>query len=62
LCPGIDKNVEIPLPRLSSYPASFGDIVPFRLATAGKEIIDFPGELPMITRYSAATMDTRYES
>jgi hypothetical protein len=50
------------LDPLSSCPASSSDIIPFRPAAAGKEIIDFPGELPMITRYSAATMDTRYES
>jgi hypothetical protein len=45
-----------------SCPASSGDVVPFRPVVIRKEIIDFLGELPMIIRYAAATMDTRYES
>ncbi|MBA4422199.1 MAG: hypothetical protein C0390_03735 [Syntrophus sp. (in: bacteria)] len=61
LCAEIDKNVENPLPCLFFYPTSSGDTVPFRPAAAGKEIVDFPGELPMITHSPVATMDMRYE-
>ena len=65
LCPEIDKNVENPLPCLFFYPASSGDAVPFLPAADGKEdgkeIVDFPGELPMITHSPVATMDMRYE-
>ena len=32
------------------------------LRLAGKEIVDFQNELPIIIIYPFATMDTRYES
>ena len=74
LCPEIDKNVEnlfqcffaAFFPKNLRYPFFTqldGDRERRGLpdAAAGKEIVDFPGELPMITHSPVATMDMRYE-